>query len=43
MGSIVTQDDSDSIGRRIVVSDVLGAARISHELGTFDPCPLRAA
>jgi hypothetical protein len=43
VANIVAQGDSDSIGCRIVVNDVVKAERITHEVSAFTFCQLKAA
>ncbi len=43
IGSIAAQGDTDSIGCRIVVDGVVKAEKISHEVGAFASCTLKAA
>ena len=43
MGNLVAQGDSDSIGCRILVDDVVKAERISHEVNAFTFCVVKAA
>jgi hypothetical protein len=43
LGNIMAQGDSDSIGCRIVVDGVVKAERITHEVGAFTFCLLKAA
>lgn len=42
VGNVVAQGDSDSLGCRIVVDDVVKIERISHELNAFTYCVLTA-
>jgi hypothetical protein len=43
MGSLVAQGNSDSIGCRILVDDVVKAERISHEVSAFTFCLVKSA
>jgi Mycobacterium membrane protein len=43
MGNIVAQGNSDTIGCRIVVDDVVKAEKISHEVNAFTFCVLKGA
>jgi hypothetical protein len=43
MGNIVAQGNSNSIGCRIVVDDVVKAEKISHEVNAFTFCVLKGA
>ena len=43
MGSLVAQGNSDSIGCRILVDDVVKAERISHEVSAFTFCIVKSA
>jgi hypothetical protein len=43
VGNIVAQGDSDSIGCRIWVDDVLKAEKTTHEVTAFTFCLLKAA
>jgi Mycobacterium membrane protein len=43
VGSIVAQSDSDGIGCRFVVDDVVNTETISHEANAIARCILRAA
>ena len=43
VANIVAQSDSDSIGCRIVVDNVVKAERITHEASAFTFCLLKAA
>jgi hypothetical protein len=43
MGNIVAQGNSNAIGCRIVVDDVVKAERISHEVNAFTFCVLKGA
>lgn len=42
VGNVVAQGDSDSLGCRILVDDVVKIERISHELNAFTYCVLTA-
>jgi Mycobacterium membrane protein len=42
-GNVVAQGDSDSIGCRILVDDVVKAEKTSHEISAFAFCLLKAA
>ena len=43
MGNIVAQGNSNTIGCRIVVDDVVKAEKISHEVNAFTFCVLKGA
>jgi nitrate reductase NapE component len=43
MGNIVAQGDSDSLGCRIVVDDVVKAEKTTHETNAFTYCVLKGA
>jgi hypothetical protein len=43
MGNIVAQGNSNSIGCRILVDDVVKAEKISHEVNAFTFCVLKGA
>jgi len=43
MGNIVAQGNSDTIGCRIVVDDVVKAEKIAHEVNAFTFCVLKGA
>ena len=43
VGSIVAQGDSDGIGCRIVVDDVVKAERVSNQVNAFTSCLLKSA
>ena len=43
MGNIVAQGNSNTIGCRIVVDDVVKAEKISHEVNAFTYCVLKGA
>ena len=43
MGNIVAQGNSDTIGCRIVVDDVVKAEKIAHEVNAFTYCVLKGA
>jgi Mycobacterium membrane protein len=43
VGSIVAQGDSDSIGCRIVVDDVVKSEKTTHDVNAFTYCLLKAA
>jgi hypothetical protein len=43
MGSLVAQGNSDSIGCRILVDDVVKAERISNEVNAFTFCLVKSA
>jgi hypothetical protein len=43
MGNIVAQGNSDTIGCRIVVDDVVKAEKITHEVNAFTFCVLKGA
>ena len=43
VGSVVAQGDSDGIGCRIVVDDVVKAERVSNQVNAFTSCLLKSA
>lgn len=43
MGNVVAQGNSNSIGCRIIVDDVVKAEKISHEVNAFTYCVLKGA
>jgi hypothetical protein len=43
MGNIVAQGDSNTIGCRILVDDVVKAEKITHEVNAFTFCVLKGA
>ena len=43
MGNIVAQGNSNTIGCRIIVDDVVKAEKISHEVNAFTYCVLKGA
>jgi Mycobacterium membrane protein len=43
MGNIVAQGNSNTIGCRILVDDVVKAEKISHEVNAFTFCVLKGA
>jgi hypothetical protein len=43
VGNVIAQGDSNSIGCRILVDDVVKAEKITHEVNAFTFCLLKAA
>ena len=43
VGNIVAQGNSNTLGCRIIVDDVVKAERVSHEVNAFTYCVLKGA
>lgn len=43
IGSVAAQGDSDSIGCRITLDGVVKAEKVTHEVGAFTSCMLKAS